>query len=133
MNGTMWCIVGDTRRKACQISAFLTTNPIWNDPALKPGVCCEKPATNRLFSEQYVQYVCSISKYSTKNGFFISTYSPHPQKENIIHSISWFLKIFYKIFSPIPNNILPYTFLHLEKHFPFPSKTLLTIIFSQLE
>lgn len=46
-NETVWCNAVDARRKTCPISAFLTTNPTWNDSELKTGVCCETPATNR--------------------------------------------------------------------------------------
>jgi hypothetical protein len=37
-----------TRGKSCPSATLSTTNPTWTDPASNPGICGERPATNRL-------------------------------------------------------------------------------------
>jgi hypothetical protein len=37
-----------TRGKSCPNVTLSTTNPTWNDPGSNPGLCGERPATNRL-------------------------------------------------------------------------------------
>jgi hypothetical protein len=34
--------------KICPSATLFTTNPTWTDSGSKPGLCGEKPATNRL-------------------------------------------------------------------------------------
>jgi hypothetical protein len=49
-NGEM-ILTGETRRtlrKTCPISTLSTTNHTWTDPVTNPGLCSEKPVTNRL-------------------------------------------------------------------------------------
>jgi hypothetical protein len=37
-----------TRRKTCTSATLSTTNLTWNDPGSNPGLCGERPVTNRL-------------------------------------------------------------------------------------
>jgi hypothetical protein len=37
-----------TRRKTCHSATWSSTNPTWTNPGANPGLCGEKPATNRL-------------------------------------------------------------------------------------
>jgi hypothetical protein len=37
-----------TRRKTCPSATLTTRNPTWIDRGAYPGLCCERPATNRL-------------------------------------------------------------------------------------
>jgi hypothetical protein len=37
-----------TRRKTCPSATLSTTNFTWTDPGSNPGLCGERPATNRL-------------------------------------------------------------------------------------
>jgi hypothetical protein len=40
--------IKELKRKACHSATLFTTNPTWTDPGMNPGVCSERPATNRL-------------------------------------------------------------------------------------
>ena len=40
---------GGTERKTCSSANLSTTNPAWTCLAVKPGLCCNRPATNRLY------------------------------------------------------------------------------------
>jgi hypothetical protein len=37
-----------TRREICPSATLSATNPTWTDPGSNPGLCSERPATNRL-------------------------------------------------------------------------------------
>jgi hypothetical protein len=43
-------LTGETEelRKTCPSATLSTTNPTWIDPGSNPGLCGERPATNRL-------------------------------------------------------------------------------------
>jgi hypothetical protein len=38
----------NSEKKTCPSATLCTTNPTWTDPGAKPGLCGERPATNRL-------------------------------------------------------------------------------------
>jgi hypothetical protein len=38
--------------KTCPSATLSTTNPTWTDPGSNPGLCSERPATNRLSHEK---------------------------------------------------------------------------------
>jgi len=39
---------GSTDRKTCSNANLSTINPAWTCLGVKPGLCCNRPATNRL-------------------------------------------------------------------------------------
>jgi hypothetical protein len=74
MNENVLCIPGDTGRKTCHISTFLTTNPIWNDSELKTGACGERSANNRLSHGTALVIFCFSNCMLSE--FAVSLYSP---------------------------------------------------------
>jgi hypothetical protein len=58
-----------TLEKTCPNATLSTTNPTWTDPALNPGLCGERPATNRLNHGTNYPYITADRDQLTVSSF----------------------------------------------------------------
>jgi hypothetical protein len=61
-----------TRGKTCPSATLSTTNPIWTDPGLTPGIRGERPVTNRL-SRGTAMTVFNVIRHLLPISFFVDT------------------------------------------------------------
>jgi hypothetical protein len=61
-----------TRRKPCPSATLSTTNLTWTDPGSNPGLCGERPATNRLSHGTAECNLTAIVNVYLNNVYFIT-------------------------------------------------------------